>query len=145
MGLQWLLRLVLLALAILAATGCKDDSAGSDPTGGSKDIVSVEVTAAATTVEAGDSVVVSAQPRAADGTTRTDVAIAWLSTDTSVAKVEARAATRCTRPHTPAWLYARVIAQRPVDRVLVVGGRAAGSQHLRHATARFLEKDHHHR
>ncbi|HEY0671709.1 MAG TPA: Ig-like domain-containing protein [Longimicrobiales bacterium] len=85
-GLQWALRFVILAMAILALAACSDD-----PTGSNDAIESVQVTAVATTLEAGDSVVVSAAPKRADGTTRTDVEVAWLSTDTSVAIVEGRA------------------------------------------------------
>ncbi|HET9440293.1 MAG TPA: hypothetical protein VFO52_08980 [Longimicrobiales bacterium] len=85
-GLQWALRFVILAMAILALAACS-----VDPTGSNNAIGSVQVTAVTTTLEAGDSVVVSAAPRRADGTTRTDVEVNWLSTDTSVAIVEGRA------------------------------------------------------
>ncbi len=88
MGLQWALRLIIVAMAILALAACNDDGG---PTGNNNAIASVEVTAMATTVEAGDSVLLQAAPKRADGTTRTDVTVNWLSTDTSVARVEGRA------------------------------------------------------
>jgi hypothetical protein len=84
-GLQWALRFVLLAMALLALAACSDD-----PTGAS-DIAAVTVSAAAQTVERGDSVLMSAVPRRANGTARTDVPVSWLSTDTTVARVEGRA------------------------------------------------------
>ena len=85
-GLQWALRFLLLAMALMALAACSDD-----PTGNGGDIVTVQVSAAAPQVEAGDSVLLSASPKRADGTTRTDVTISWFSTDTSVARVEGRA------------------------------------------------------
>lgn len=85
-GLQWALRLLLLAMALLALAACSDD-----PTGNGSDIVNVQVAAAASQVEAGDSVLLSASPKRADGTTRTDVTVSWFSTDTSIARVEGRA------------------------------------------------------
>ena len=80
-GLQRALRFVLLAMALLALAACSDD-----PTGSAGDIVNVQVSAAAPTVEKGDSVLLSAAPKRADGTTRTDVSISWFSTDTSIAR-----------------------------------------------------------
>ena len=87
LGLQWALRLVIVAMAILALAACNND----DPTGHKTGLADVEVTVVASLVEAGDSVLVSASPKRADGTTRTDLQINWLSTDTSVATVEGRA------------------------------------------------------
>ena len=85
-GLQWALRFVLLIMALLALAACSDD-----PTGNGGEIVAVQVTAPAGEVLAGDSLVLSGAPRQADGRTRTDVAVAWFSTDTAVARVEGRA------------------------------------------------------
>jgi hypothetical protein len=85
-GLQWALRFVLLVMALLALAACSDD-----PTGNGRDIVAVQVTAATSQVASGDSLLLSARPRQADGRTRTDVAVSWFSTDTAVARVEGRA------------------------------------------------------
>lgn len=85
-GLQWALRLVLLLMALLALAACSDD-----PTGNGRDIVAVQVTGATSQVASGDSLLLSARPRQADGRTRTDVAVSWFSTDTAVARVEGRA------------------------------------------------------
>ena len=86
LGLQWALRLVLLAMVLMALAACSDD-----PTGNGREIVAVQVTAATDEVQAGDSLILSASPRIADGRTRTDVAVSWFSTDTAVARVEGRA------------------------------------------------------
>lgn len=85
-GLQWALRFVLLIMALMALAACSDD-----PTGNARDIVAVQVTAAAPQVETGDSLLLSAAPRQADGSIRADVAVSWFSTDTAVARVEGRA------------------------------------------------------
>jgi hypothetical protein len=85
-GLQWALRFLLLAMVLMALAACSDD-----PTGNGADIVNVQVSAAEPLVEAGDSVLLSAAPKRADGTTRTDVTVSWFSTDTSIARVEGRA------------------------------------------------------
>ena len=85
-GLQWALRFVLLVMALLALAACSDD-----PTGNGREIVAVQVTAATSQVGSGDSLLLSARPRQADGRTRTDVAVSWFSTDTAVARVEGRA------------------------------------------------------
>ncbi len=85
-GLQWALRFVLLAMVLLAMAACSDD-----PTGNGGVVVSVQVTAAEPTVELGDSVLLSAAPKRADGSVRSDLAVSWFSTDTSVARVEGRA------------------------------------------------------
>jgi hypothetical protein len=85
-GLQWALRFVLLAIALLALAAC-----GDDPTGSNGGVASVQVTAAAPQVASGDSVLLTAAPKRADGTIRTDVEVSWFSTDTSIARVEGRA------------------------------------------------------
>ena len=85
-GLQWALRFVLLAMVILALAAC-----GDDPTADGDPIAVVQVTATEPTVELGDSVLLSAAPKEADGTVRTDLTVSWFSTDTSVARVEGRA------------------------------------------------------
>jgi uncharacterized protein YjdB len=85
-GLQWALRFVLLAMALLSLAACSDD-----PTSNGRPIAFVQVTAAEPTVELGDSVLLSAAPKEADGTVRTDLTVSWFSTDTSVARVEGRA------------------------------------------------------
>jgi hypothetical protein len=85
-GLQWALRFVLIAMLLLALAACSDD-----PTSNSNAVVAVQVTAAAPSVELGDSVLLSAAPKLSDGTVRTDLTVSWFSTDTSVARVEGRA------------------------------------------------------
>ena len=85
-GMQWALRFVLILMAALALAACSDD-----PTGGSRGVANVAVTAAASLVEAGDSVLLTAKPRRADGTLKTDVEVSWMSMNTAVATVEGRA------------------------------------------------------
>lgn len=85
-GLQWALRFVLLLMVLMALAACSDD-----PTDSGRAIVAVQVTAAGSQVEPGDSLILTARPRQADGRTRTDLPVSWLSTDTSIAKVEGRA------------------------------------------------------
>ena len=85
-GMQWALRFILILMAALALAACSDD-----PTGGSRAVVEVTVTAAAPLVEAGDSVLLTAKPKRADGTLKTDAQVSWMSTNTAVATVQGRA------------------------------------------------------
>jgi Tol biopolymer transport system component len=65
-----------------------------DPTGSGRAIVAVSVSADVAQVETGDSLVLTAKPRQADGRTNRSVSVSWYSTDTAVAKVEGRAGQR---------------------------------------------------
>jgi uncharacterized protein YjdB len=85
-GMQWALRLLIVAIALLALAACSDD-----PTGDSRAVVNVLVTSAAPAVETGDSLLLTATPRQADGRPRNDVAVTWMSMDTEIATVQARA------------------------------------------------------
>ena len=85
-GMQWALRFILIVMAALALAACSDD-----PTGGSRAVVEVTVTAAAPLVEAGDSVLLTAKPKRADGTLKTDAQVSWMSTNTAIATVQGRA------------------------------------------------------
>src|SRR5687767_2804502 len=83
-GLQWALRFLIVFMALLALAACSDD-----PTGDTRAVVNVQVTSAAPQVEAGDSVLLTATPRQADGRARTDVSVTWQSMNTEVATVQA--------------------------------------------------------
>jgi hypothetical protein len=128
LGLQWALRLVILAMAILALAACEND----DPTGNKAELANVEVSALTSVVEAGDSVLISAAPRRADGTTRTDLQINWLSTDTSVATVEGRAGQKAmvtARKAGPVTIRAMVEAETGQAQLNVVPQSSAVSSH----------------
>src|SRR5688500_4134781 len=96
-GMQWGLRFLIAFMALLALAACSDD-----PTGDSRAVVNVLVSAAAPQLEAGDSVLLTATPREADGRARTDVGVTWQSMNTDIATVQARAGQK-----------AIVFAQRP--------------------------------
>ena len=106
-GLQWALRFLIVFMALLALAACSDD-----PIGNSRAVVNVQVTSAAPQVEAGDSVLLTATPRQADGRARTDVSVTWQSMNTAVATVQARAGQKAiVFAHQPGTVKVRAIAE----------------------------------